>query len=201
MEKKTDLRVIKTKRNIHKAFIALAMKKDVNKISVKEICAQAECGRSTFYMYYPYKEALHEEIINAVLNEILEGFRPLPNFVLGLWEDISEEYLHKVLSSLYQIKNLFPILPPGSEVFNTFAANLIDRMIEYIYQQTLQLYDTDDDWKRTRIYALERAMFSGIINEAIYCYTKTDYSVEFVHDLIRPLFLACNEEIEKIRIE
>ena len=201
MEKETDLRVKKTKRNIHNAFFMLAVKKrDVRKITVKEICTLAECGRSTFYMYYPYKDALYEEVVEAALNGIMDGFKPL-DFELGSWRDVSEEYLRNVLSALYQIKKLFPIIPPGSESFNAFTANLTDRIIAYSDQLAIQMYHIQTHENLIKIYALNRAVLSGIINEAVYCFSKTDYSVEFVHDLIRPLFLAYNEEIEKIRTE
>lgn len=199
MEKRTDLRVIKTKRNIHRAFFQLAAKKrDVRRITVKELCALAECGRSTFYLYYPYKDALYKEILETALEEIMSGFEPLPHFVPGSWREVSEEYLRNVLTALYQIKKLFLILPPGSEAFHTFVAALTDRMVNYIQSLTMQMYPIDTHEKQVRINATNRVILAGIINEAVYCCTRTEDSVESVLALTHPLFVAYNEELERI---
>ena len=63
----------------------------------KEICDLAECGRSTFYMYYPYKDALYDEIIKATVDDILAGFAPLPQYRVGNELEHAEEYLDNVL--------------------------------------------------------------------------------------------------------
>lgn len=51
-EKKTDRRVIKTKKAIHMAFVKLLSQKSVNEITVKDIADEADINRKTFYNYY-----------------------------------------------------------------------------------------------------------------------------------------------------
>ena len=59
---KTDRRVLKTKRAIHKAMTQLVAEKDINDISVKEIADLADINRKTFYNYYTGVYQLVDEI-------------------------------------------------------------------------------------------------------------------------------------------
>ena len=68
--KKTDRRVKYTKQAIRDSFLKLLSEKPIEKISVTEICREAEINRGTFYSHYtdPYdlRESLVEELIEAV---------------------------------------------------------------------------------------------------------------------------------------
>lgn len=47
-----DLRIVKTKKAIRKAFFELLRTKDINSITIKEIAELAEIDRKTFYSHY-----------------------------------------------------------------------------------------------------------------------------------------------------
>ncbi|HDZ5882588.1 TetR/AcrR family transcriptional regulator, partial [Staphylococcus aureus] len=47
-----DLRVVKTRASIKKAFMTLLFEKDFDTISIKEITEFAQIGRKTFYLHY-----------------------------------------------------------------------------------------------------------------------------------------------------
>lgn len=47
-----DRRIKYTKRMIKETFLSLLEKKDINKITVSEICTIADINRATFYRYY-----------------------------------------------------------------------------------------------------------------------------------------------------
>ena len=49
---KTDARVRYTRKVIRDAFLDILKEKPVSKITVKEICDQAEINRGTFYKHY-----------------------------------------------------------------------------------------------------------------------------------------------------
>ena len=74
MKNDTDLRVIKTRKNIIDSFLKLLEKKPLEKISVTEICAGANCSRNTFYLHYPYKEVLYESLIDELIKQVCAGF-------------------------------------------------------------------------------------------------------------------------------
>ena len=58
---KTDLRVIKTKRNIKQAFIEMLCEMDYEQITVQALTQRAMVNRKTFYSHYDnLDELLHE---------------------------------------------------------------------------------------------------------------------------------------------
>ena len=67
MEKKTDLRVIKTKRLLYKSLSKLLREKSFEQIKISDICNEALINRSTFYAHYNDKYEL--------LNDLFENLR------------------------------------------------------------------------------------------------------------------------------
>ena len=67
-EKKEDLRVVRTKRNIKKAFIELAKNETYQKICVKDLCDIAMINRNTFYLHYQNKDDLVREMVDETIN-------------------------------------------------------------------------------------------------------------------------------------
>lgn len=76
-ERKSDRRVVKTKRAIRNAFIKLLSLKDYNEITVKDIADYADVDRKTVYNYYRGVYEIRDE----VENEIVE-----------IWKDTENEY-------------------------------------------------------------------------------------------------------------
>lgn len=73
MEKKTDRRIIKTKKAIRKAFAEMLKVKSFDLITVKDIADAADISRKTFYSYYhgvwEIKSEIEEEIIQLLDEE------------------------------------------------------------------------------------------------------------------------------------
>ena len=65
--RKSDLRVIKTKRAIHTAFAELLTEKDVDDITVTDIASRAIINRKTFYNNYRGVYELVDELENEVI--------------------------------------------------------------------------------------------------------------------------------------
>jgi AcrR family transcriptional regulator len=55
---KTDRRVLRTRRVLHEALMALILEKRYDKITVQDIIDRADVGRSTFYAHFTDKEDL-----------------------------------------------------------------------------------------------------------------------------------------------
>lgn len=70
--KKTDLRVIKTLRQIDEALLDCLQKTSFQKITVEMLCQSALINRSTFYKYYTDKYDLLEKYLNKTLLEFKE---------------------------------------------------------------------------------------------------------------------------------
>lgn len=57
-DKKVDRRVVRTRRALHEALLALIQEKRYDKITVQDIIDRADVGRSTFYAHFLDKEDL-----------------------------------------------------------------------------------------------------------------------------------------------
>ena len=66
-----DRRVKYTKTIIKDTFISLLSSKDINKISVSEICKVADINRATFYRYYLDIYDLLDKIEDDFIEEII----------------------------------------------------------------------------------------------------------------------------------
>ena len=77
INKKEDLRVIKTKNLIYNSFIELAKKYGYQKITIKDLCDKAMINRNTFYLHYQNKDDLVREMINSTINKYKDSFLPL----------------------------------------------------------------------------------------------------------------------------
>ena len=66
MERKTDLRVQKTRAAIRETFKKMVMEMDASQITVKELTERARIHRKTFYLHYTTIEALYEDILKEL---------------------------------------------------------------------------------------------------------------------------------------
>lgn len=87
----TDRRVLRTRRTLRDALIALLLDHSWEDISVQDICGRADVGRSTFYLHFSDKEELlvggFEDLGRAIRAQLAtlapEPRTPLP-FARGL---------------------------------------------------------------------------------------------------------------------
>ena len=93
-QKKEDLRVQKTKKNIKETFLTLLDQKPLDKIHVQEILDTAQINRATFYKYYLDKYDLAEQLAK----ECMDAITPL-----------AEERFHKSRSILEIQGNILDI--------------------------------------------------------------------------------------------
>lgn len=70
---KTDLRIVKTLRQIDRAFLKILNVCPFQKITVDMLCKEALINRSTFYKYYLDKYDLLEKYLKKTLNEFREN--------------------------------------------------------------------------------------------------------------------------------
>ncbi|MCM1084106.1 MAG: hypothetical protein NC393_14790 [Clostridium sp.] len=66
-----DIRIIKTKNSIINAFLELRAKKEIEKITVKELCEKAMINKSTFYSHYTDIYDLSEFLENQIAAKII----------------------------------------------------------------------------------------------------------------------------------
>lgn len=132
MEKKTDLRVIKTKRRIKEVFGELLKKKDVNKITVAELARLAEINKGTFYLHYQDIYALYTEVLQENIRETVNGISFYHEFF-----DTPEDFLRHFFALR---KNHFqpmenPVFKPGNISFgHRIPEMMIGALREKLYE-------------------------------------------------------------------
>ena len=72
VEKKTDRRILKTKRVLRESLLYLLKEQPIQKISVSLLCEKSDINRSTFYTYYSSPMDLLESIEDEILNTLEE---------------------------------------------------------------------------------------------------------------------------------
>jgi len=70
--KKTDRRVVRTKRMLREALLDLVTEKGFNAISIRDITERADVAYATFFRHYESKEALLAEQIEMLIKEFEE---------------------------------------------------------------------------------------------------------------------------------
>ena len=78
MERKTDLRVLKTRNAIKNTFKEMVLEMDASQIQIKELTERAMIHRKTFYLHYTCIEALYEDILSELSEEYYKAIDKIP---------------------------------------------------------------------------------------------------------------------------
>ena len=107
MERKTDLRILKTRNAIKKTFKEMVCEMDASEITVKELANRAMIHRKTFYLHYTCIEALYEDMLAELAENYYEAMEQLPadapftevNRVFFTFMAAQEPYMEKIVCS------------------------------------------------------------------------------------------------------
>lgn len=72
--KSTDLRVIKTKKALHRTLLTLLKSNTLESISVSTLCREANVNRGTFYLHYKDIGSLFDEHLVHLLKDLEESY-------------------------------------------------------------------------------------------------------------------------------
>lgn len=151
-------RVKMTKRMMKEALIDLLDEKPVEKITVTEICKNADVNRSTFYAYYESVSALMVEIENEVLEYVT------------IYADNFNDYTDKKMLDVFE--EFFDYVKENAKVFrvlmlrhdsSSFNRRMLDTIMEK-YKMSLEC-NGDLPAKYTYIYSVSGVI--GIMGEWI----------------------------------
>ncbi|MCR4673522.1 MAG: TetR/AcrR family transcriptional regulator [Lachnospiraceae bacterium] len=96
MATKNNRRTLVTKKMLKSSLIELMNNNPISKITIKDICEQAELSRSTFYLHYKDQYDLLYEVENEVITTVIEQLKKIsPDMdpLLSIRDFI--EYVHK----------------------------------------------------------------------------------------------------------
>lgn len=189
---KSESKYFRTALYMDEALISLLKEKDLEYITVKEICQKAGVNRSTFYLHY--------ETIADLVNEAVEMVNQRFSAYFAEKKRIAEEIGHTNLSNLILIKQdyLYPYLRFVSEHKDLYRvafrnpmemqANLkFDYIKKHIVEPILQRFDVPETyWKYYIAYYIEGT--AAIIREwiAADCRDSVEMIASVIEECIRP---------------
>ncbi len=143
---------IRSRRSIRNAFAELIdEKKDINKITIKEIVERADISKSTFYAHYSDIYAVFEEFENEITDSLSKA---LDNFMKGDKSDYAPflrqfiEFL-KMNSKLYKI--LFNLTKYDSNLIYKMKKIIVDKLM---VDENLSYLNNNKDYKEAVFYYL-----------------------------------------------
>ena len=183
MPKKTDLRIIKSKKAIKDAFLQLIKEKSYGNITITDIANKAMINRKTFYMHYETKENLYNEITDELLEEITP-----PIVYEGIHSLKGKEQRAAVTHLLLKIKenkDVFEILI-NDNTNQEFIEKLKKKLInELFFRSRIDLTDKDTLFT---FDLLSEAYFS-LFKVIIQWWANTEgISTDYVIDMILEFF-------------
>ncbi|MCM1046854.1 MAG: TetR/AcrR family transcriptional regulator [Clostridiales bacterium] len=101
-----DMRIIKTQNSIINAFLSLRAKKEIEKITIKELCEKAMINKSTFYSHYSDIYDLSEYLESKVASEIVANLER-PEDIFTKPEEFNRELFYAYISQESLIQTLF----------------------------------------------------------------------------------------------
>ncbi|WP_136605702.1 TetR/AcrR family transcriptional regulator [Paenibacillus dokdonensis] len=107
MHKKTDLRILRTKQSIRKAFYELIQEKGYESITIQDIADRAIINRNTFYLHYQNKPDLLETCINELLSELKDAVVLCPISMNPFSISILERVMKTVLEYISRNKTFY----------------------------------------------------------------------------------------------
>ena len=189
---KSESKYFRTALYMDEALISLLKEKDLEYITVKEICQKAGVNRSTFYLHY--------ETIADLVNEAVEMVNQRFSAYFAEKKGIAEEIGHTSLSNLILIKQeyLYPYLRFVSEHKDLYRvafrnpmemqANLkFDYIKKHIVEPILQRFDVPEAyWKYYIAYYIKGT--AAIVREGIAadCRDSIEMIASVIEECIRP---------------
>lgn len=122
--KKTDARIINSKKYLKEALLSLLSEMKISEIKVVSLCKRAEINRATFYSHYNNVYELFDETINDFMNDICK-------VVSKLNENIPKE------EKKLMYRNLIKYIDKNSELFIMYFEN--SKNIELSSEQSYEL--------------------------------------------------------------
>ena len=150
---KSKSKYFNTARKMDKAFLEILEKKDIEYITVKEICQQANVNRSTFYLHYENIGDLLEECIEYVNEQFLAYFK---GKCIDLHQQTQEELI--LINSQY----LFPYLTyikENKRIFKTFLSkpitlntvNTLEEMFKHVIEPIMEKFQIPQKERKYRL--------------------------------------------------
>ncbi|MCQ2514951.1 MAG: TetR/AcrR family transcriptional regulator [Ruminococcus sp.] len=108
-----DKRAEKSKTKIYNAYMELIAKKELRKITVKELCVAADVNKSTFYAHFEDIYDLSEYVENCVIKSVVTDNINTDNII-----DNSQQFTNDLFKAMNSKKKLIETVFSGNRKYN-----------------------------------------------------------------------------------
>lgn len=175
-----DRRTKYTKKVIKDTFLNLLSEKDINKVTVSEICKIADINRATFYRYYFDIYDLLNHIEQDFETELKSAYHPKSDDEKTVFE-FSKSLLEVFLENKELVKVLFTT--------NNNNMPFLNNILEIAYERCREKWEkdlpelTEEDMEYASIFIFNGAL--GVIN--FWIKNDFDKDIEEVSNIIEQL--------------
>jgi AcrR family transcriptional regulator len=111
MARRLDRRVVRTRKLLRDALMALILEEGYDAISIQDITDKANLGRATFYLHFKDKDELLMEVMDQFIEELLAQ---VPLLSEAHWQMEDSKHIIKLFDLAAENYDLFRILTIGS---------------------------------------------------------------------------------------
>ncbi len=186
---KSESKYFNTALLMDEALYSLLEKKDLEYITVKEICQKAGVNRSTFYLHYESISDLVDEALDNVLKRFVSYFDmnkvDVVNDDLDDLIFISEDYLRPYLQFIYENKGIHRAAmcsPNGTQSDKQYKM-----LKEYVLEPVLSRFDVPENLHKYYIsYYIQgiNAVVTEWLNNN--CEDDIDSIIKVIESCVRP---------------
>ena len=156
MNKKVDLRIIKTKKVLYEALEDLMIDNSFEEIKVSDICAKALINRSTFYAHYDDKYELLEEYINSLKDALRSELEN--NINIKNSKEYYMEMIRLLLNHIEEKKNTYLSIMIKNK--NSILMDIVDDVINKNILEQIK----EENNKRIPSTIITKFYLGGVIN-------------------------------------
>lgn len=180
--KKSESKYFNTSLRMDQAFLKLLEKKDIEYITVKEICETAEVNRSTFYLHYETIGDLLAESVQYMNEQFLKHMKLRSEVFVSKIQEcpldelylVTPTFLNPYLEYIAQNKRLFRTALKNSGSFG--LDKTYSQMMEHVFIPILERFGIEkSDWNYILTFYIHGLM--AIISE----WLKNDCSDSISH--------------------
>lgn len=187
MDKKDDLRVIKTKKILYETLIELMKTKTFEEIKVSDICTKALINRSTFYAHYDDKYELLLEFINSLKEEFINELSKNKNIL-----NTREYYLEMIRLFLDHIEN-------KKDIYNAIMINnrnsiMMDILSSVANNEVIKKMESSNISTKVPANIIAKFYLGGVLNLGIEWLRDTNKNSK--EEIIKYLEILLPENIE-----
>lgn len=130
-----DLRTRKTQKALRNTFLQLRAKKDLERITIKELTELAEVSKATFYLHYRDIYDLSDYLQREVITNILNGISN-PSYCIT----DSTRFTRELIDAFYAQRSLVDILFSGAQA-SILPMRIEEGIRECIFEEYPNLKD------------------------------------------------------------